>query len=178
MKLYSKVIDNQKHIMPINKIVVIKDGMQIFNPTEDILYDDGWVEYVPPINELTEDECLIIEKRRIIDDIIRHDSSDAVNIFYFGQEKMWIDKATRVGLKLRFEAELANNRVETTLWYNEKHFKLDLSTAIQMLNSIELYASACYDNTQSHIFNIKSINNIEDLKTYDYTTGYPKPLTF
>lgn len=178
MKLYSKVIDNQKHIMPINKIVVIKDGMQIFNPTEDILYDDGWVEYVPPVNELTEEERLVIEKNRIIDDIIRYDSSDAVNTFYIGKESLWIDKVTRFGLKSRFDAEFANGQYNTILWYNGSPFNLETEKAIKMLNVIELYASSCYDNTQLHIYNVKCIDNIEDLKKYDYTVGYPEKIIF
>ena len=41
MKLYTKTIDGQTYTMPANKIVVIKDGMQIFNPTEEILLSDG-----------------------------------------------------------------------------------------------------------------------------------------
>jgi hypothetical protein len=47
-----------------------------------------------------------------------------------------------------------------------------------MLNAIELYASACYDNTQAHIANVKALENIESLKNYDYRTGYPEKLRF
>lgn len=44
MKLYTK--DNE--IKYANRIVVIKDGMQIISPTEEQILDDGWVEYVAP----------------------------------------------------------------------------------------------------------------------------------
>lgn len=47
MKLYTK--DNE--IKYANRIVVIKDGMQIINPTEEQILADGWVEYVPPTPE-------------------------------------------------------------------------------------------------------------------------------
>ena len=47
-----------------------------------------------------------------------------------------------------------------------------------MLNTIELYASACYDNTQSHIASINAIKDVETLKNYDYRTGYPEKLRF
>lgn len=47
-----------------------------------------------------------------------------------------------------------------------------------MLNAIELYASACYDNTQMHIAYIKSMEDIETIKSYDYTIGYPEKLRF
>lgn len=47
-----------------------------------------------------------------------------------------------------------------------------------MLNAVELYASECYDNTQRHIANVKKIDNINELKQYDYTSGYPEKLKF
>lgn len=47
MKRYTK--DNE--IKYANRIVVIKDGMQIINPTEEQILADGWVEYVAPTPE-------------------------------------------------------------------------------------------------------------------------------
>lgn len=47
MKRYTK--DNE--IKYANRIVLIKDGMQIINPTEEQILADGWVEYVPPTPE-------------------------------------------------------------------------------------------------------------------------------
>lgn len=47
-----------------------------------------------------------------------------------------------------------------------------------MLNAIELYASACYDNTQMHIAYVKVTEDLETLKNYDYRTGYPEKLRF
>lgn len=31
-----------------NQIVIRKDGMQTYNPTEEMILADGWVEYVEP----------------------------------------------------------------------------------------------------------------------------------
>jgi hypothetical protein len=47
-----------------------------------------------------------------------------------------------------------------------------------MLNAIELYASACYDNTQSHIAAIKDLKTVEEIDAYDYRVGYPEKLHF
>lgn len=91
---------------------------------------------------------------------------------------MWLDKATRVGLKLRFDAEIASGHTNTTLWYEGTPFNLELANALQMLNAIELYASACYDNTQMHIAYVKVMEDLETLKNYDYRTGYPEKLRF
>ena len=45
-----------------------------------------------------------------------------------------------------------------------------------MLDGIELYASACYDNTQRHLTNIGALSTVEEILAYDYTLGYPEKL--
>jgi hypothetical protein len=47
-----------------------------------------------------------------------------------------------------------------------------------MLYAIELYASACYDNTQRHLAAIKELQTIEEIESYDYKAGYPEKLRF
>ena len=178
MKLYEKIIDGKQHCKPANKIIIVKDGMQTFNPTEEMLLADGWKEYVPAEDIPSDDYILHKEKEAILDEIIKYDSLDEINGFYIGDQHMWIDKATRVGLKLRFDAEIASGKTETVLWYNGVQFPLDLTSAIQMLNAIELYASACYDNTQSHIANVKALEDVEAIENYDYRIGYPEKLRF
>ena len=118
------------------------------------------------------------EKEYKIEEILRHDSSPEVNIFYIDGQELWLDKATRVGLKLRFDAEIASGQTNTTLWYDGTPFNLELANAVQMLNAIELYASACYDKTQAHIASINAIEDLEALKNYDYRIGYPEKLRF
>ena len=46
MKHYTKEINGRVEVEPRNAIVVIKDGRQIFNPSEEDVLADGWVEYV------------------------------------------------------------------------------------------------------------------------------------
>jgi hypothetical protein len=178
MKLYEKNIDGKQHCKPANKIVIIKDGMQTFNPTEEMLLEDGWVEHISIPYEPTEEEILIREKEHKIEEILRYDSSIDVNGFYIDGQEMWLDKATRVGLKLRFDAEMTSKQTNTTLWYEGTSFNLELDNAVYMLNAIELYASACYDNTQAHIANVKAIEDVDALKAYDHRTGYPEKLRF
>ena len=178
MKLYTKTIDGITCTLPIHKIVLDRDGMQIFNPTEEMLNDDGWEKYIAPSNELTEEQLIAQDKLRVIDDIGIYDSSDNVNIFYVNDIPMWLDKATRAGLMLRLQAESAMNIQETTLWYNTFEFKLPTNMALQMLYALEIYASKCYDNTQLHIANVEHIESLNELKSYDYTIGYPEVLRF
>lgn len=178
MKLYEKIIDGKQHCKPANKIVIVKDGMQTFNPTEEMLLADGWKVHEPIPYEPTEEEILNREKEHKIEEILRHDSSREVNCFYIEDQEMWLDKATRVGLKLRFDTELEDGDTETTLWFDGVAYPLELEVAVKMLHAIEKYASKCYDNTQMHIGNVKAIEDMESLKNYDYRTGYPEKLRF
>lgn len=126
-------------------------------------------------------ESLECQKRLLRERITAYDSSDHVNSFSIGGIQTWIDKATRVGLKLRFEAEKRLGKTETTLWQNGMQFPLPLVgdlTALDMLDGIELYASSCYDVTQKHLAAIDTLASVEEVKNYDYLDGYPKKLTF
>jgi hypothetical protein len=178
MKRYTKTIDGKQVIKPANKIIINKDGMNTFNPTEEMILSDGWVEYIEPVYEPTEEEILNIEKEHRVEDILRYDSSQEINCFYIGGQEIWLDKATRAGLKLRFEAEIAMGKTDTILWHEGQQFPLQLELAMQMLYAIEIYASACYDNTQKHIANVNNLNTLEELKVYDYRIDYPEKLRF
>lgn len=126
-------------------------------------------------------ESLECQKRLLRERILALDSSDHVNSFTIGGMQMWLDKATRVGLKLRFDAEKRLGKTETTLWQNGMQFPLPLVgdvTAVDMLDGIELYASACYDVTQMHLAAISTLTSVEEVKNYDYMAGYPEKLVF
>lgn len=191
--LFTKTINDRSIVKPrrtiiLNRIVSIEDTetgeikeveVQTFNPTDEMLFADGWELYVlPETSEKTEDEIFNEEKQYIIEEIIRYDSSKEVNEFYIQGIPVWLDKATRAGLMLRFNSELALKKDTTTLWYEGQSFTLPLNTAMQMLYALEVYASECYDNTQFHLANVEKLETLEELKGYDYRVGYPEKLHF
>ena len=187
MKQYKKIINDKTVIKSRNQIVIKgqrttkdKDGndrvveTNVFNPTEEMLLADGWVEYTTPVYEPTIEDY----RKRKKDEILRHDSSEEVNEFRINGMAVWLDKATRAGLMLRFQAEKAIGKVDTTLWYEGNQFKLTIDAAMQMLYVVENYASACYDNTQRHLSLIDNLETKEEIDTYDYRSGYPEKLEF
>lgn len=127
MAKYTKTIDNKTVIEEAKNIVLyvtrqienpetheMEDAeFQIFNPTHEMLINDGWSVYIKP--EPTEQEILNRTKREKINEINCYDSSNEINIFYIQGLPVWLDKATRAGLKLRFEAEVALKYENTTL---------------------------------------------------------------
>lgn len=48
MKIYQKEINGRLEIKPRNRIIIVKDGMQTLNPSDEMVIADGWVEFVPP----------------------------------------------------------------------------------------------------------------------------------
>lgn len=174
MKKYRKTIDGKTVTMPRNKIVVVKDGRQYINPSEDTLFADGWEEYVPPVYEHTIEDYRAEKK----EEILAFDSSDEINQFSMQEHCVWLDKATRSGLMLRFQAEQAIGRESTTLWYEGMMFELPIATAMQMLLAIEVYASECYDNTQRHLAEVEKLETKEEIEAYNYSIGYPEKLEF
>lgn len=170
MKRYTK----NGEIKTRRQIVIKKDGMATYNPTEEMILADGWVEYVPPVYERTLSDYKRIKK----EDVEMFDSSSEVNTFYIQDVPVWFDKNTRAGLKLRFEAEKSVEKENTTLWYEDNQFEIKVDSAIQMLYAVEVYASTCYDNTQKHLIAIDKLETVEEIENYNYKSGYPEKLKF
>lgn len=174
MSTFYKKIEDKTIIKEGSDIVIFADGKQIINPTEDLILSDEWnyYEYSKP--------TLNIEQKRqqLVDKIIAYDNGSNINEFFVGETSMWLDKATRCGLRDRLLSESALGKTETTLWYNLQMFVVDIEKAKHMLILLENYASECYDNTQRHISEVLKLDTVEKISTYDYTVGYPEKLVF
>ena len=72
------------------------NGCIVCNPTEYMLRQAGYEEYVEP--PLTEKEKLEQTKVDKIAEIAAYDTSDKVNGFVLNGLLVWLDQATRVGL--------------------------------------------------------------------------------
>ncbi len=107
-----------------------------------------------------------------------YDQFTTVNSFTINGEELWLDKATRVGLVNSINSEKSAGKETTTLWFNNKSITLNCDVALQMLNSLELYAIACYNKTAEHLANVEALTTVEEVEAYDYKTGYPDKLVF
>lgn len=107
-----------------------------------------------------------------------YDVSTNVNSFLLNGAVVWLDKATRVGLMNSTTIAKNSGSETTTLWFNDIKLEVNCDSAIQMLSALELYALSCFNKTAEHKLNVSQLTSIEDLKQYDYTTGYPDKLSF
>lgn len=183
MKQYTKQIDGKTVIKAQNEIVLRKGGKMVINPSEEMLLADGWVVYEAPARpEKSESQkariALINARYAMRNKIIDYDKSSNVNSFKIGEMQLWLDKSTRSGLMLRFQAEQSVGKAETTLWCGSTMYTLPITDALNMLMALELYASECYDVTQSHIAAINKLQTLEEIEQYDFRVGYPEKLSF
>lgn len=122
------------------------------------------------------EKALAIAKRAKIAEITAYDTSDKVNGFMLNGLLMWLDKATRVGLMNSTTIAKAAGQETTTLWLKDIKLVVDCDKAIQLLSALEMYALECFNVTASHKAAVGELKTIEEVKVYDYKTGYPKML--
>lgn len=184
MKLFEKEINGKKVLKPLNKIVIEKDGMNTYNPTEEMVLNDGWVEYIEPVVEPTDEELLSMAKESAIERIKAHDESSEVNnciIIHNGVRlNYWADKHERDSLKSAVRDCIALGRTEYRLDLRE--FRMSMSIPcellLQMLSALEVYAIDCYNKTTDHLFAVQALDNVDAVESYDYHKGYPEMLVF
>ena len=124
---------------------------------------------------------IIIKNKPTLLDIKNHllslqkdyDNSIEVNCFILNDERVWLDKATRVGLFNIVNLEKSSGVDTTTLWFNNIPTKINVDKALSLLTAVELYAKKCFDNTQKHYAEINQLESIEACLAYDITKDYP-----
>ena len=150
------------------------NGCVVCNPTEDMLRQAGYEEYVEP--PLTEKEKLKQAKVDKIAEIAAYDASSSVNGFVLNGLLVWLDKATRVGLMNSTSITKAMGKPTATLWLGESKMEVPCDTAIQLLSALEMYALECFNVTAAHKVAVSELNSIEEVEKYDITAGYPAQL--
>lgn len=153
---------------------IITGDRLVINPTHEQLMEAGWqvYEHVETLEEA---------KEAVLAAIRDYDTSGAVNSFEIAGAQMWLDKSDRVSMSYMVGIVEAAGQQTVALWSKGDApvcYNLPVATARQLLSALELYAKAAYDVTQQHIAAISAMTEIEEVKGYDFTTGYPERLAF
>ena len=119
---------------------------------------------------------LATAKAQKLAEIEAYDTSDAVNSFLVDGNKMWLDKATRVGLMNSTTIAKSSGLEKVTLWFGDTQLILTCNKAISLLSAIEMYAVQCFDTTAAHKKAVNELTTIEEVEKYDITAGYPEKL--
>ena len=138
---------------------------------EQYAYDVCWLEKVG-----TEADVLNSAKASVLAAIEAYDTSSAVNGFILNGQRVWLDKATRVGLMNSTTIAKAMGQPTTTLWLGDVKLVVECDKAIQLLSALEMYALECFNVTAAHKKAVAEMSTVEEVLGYDYTAGYPKML--
>ena len=115
-------------------------------------------------------------QKMVLAEIEKHDTSSAVNGFILNGQRVWLDKATRVGLMNSTTIAKAMGQPTTTLWLCDAKLVVECDKAIQLLSALEMYALECFNVTAAHKKAVSEMSTVEEVLEYDYTAGYPKML--
>lgn len=115
-------------------------------------------------------------QKMVLAEIEEHDTSSAVNGFILNGKRVWLDKATRVGLMNSTSIAKAMGQPTTTLWLGDAKLVVECDKAIQLLSALEMYALECFNVTAAHKKAVAEMSTVESVLGYDYTAGYPKML--
>lgn len=164
-------------------------GLECINPKND----KHILRLSPNSKNMVQDEqdtndtrivSIIVNNKPSIDDIKKHllslqeeyDNSAEVNSFYLNGKRVWLDKATRVGLVNSLNIEKATGKTNTTLWLGTLSINIEIDKALTLLTAVEMYAKECYNNTHKHMYDISQLNTLDDCLTFDITANYPQKL--
>lgn len=115
-------------------------------------------------------------QKMVLAEIEKLDTSSAVNGFILNGQRVWLDKATRVGLMNSTSIAKAMGQPTTTLWLGDVKLVVECDKAIQLLSALEMYALECFNVTAAHKKAVSEMSTVEEVLAYDYTAGYPKIL--
>lgn len=166
---------NEQMVKTVERVPVGMDGSGEMRyeerEKEQYAYDVCWLDGVG-----SEDGVLAAAKSAVAKEIEEYDSSPAVNGFVLNGQRVWLDKATRVGLMNSTTIARAMGQAKTTLWLGEMKIEVECDKAIQLLSALEMYALQCFNVTAAHRKAVNGMDKLEDVLGYDYRAGYPEQL--
>ncbi len=124
----------------------------------------------------TEAALTAAAQKMVLEKITDWDTSEAVNGFILNGQRVWLDKATRVGLMNSTTIAKGMGQATTTLWLGDVKLVVECDKAIQLLSALEMYALECFNTTAAHKKAVAEMGTVEEVLGYDYTAGYPKML--
>ena len=158
-------------------VAMNKNGVMKYETREKTkyAYDVYWIT-LPSSSAHDAADVLAAAKTSMLAEITAYDASSSVNSFLLNGMEVWLDKATRVGLMNSTTIAKNMGQEKTTLWLGRYQLEVDCDKAIQLLSALEMYALECFNVTAAHKKSVSELDNIEEVLTYDYKSGYPEKL--
>lgn len=152
------------------------NGCVVCNPTEDMLRQAGYKEYQEPVP--TESEKLEQAKVEKIAEITAYDTSSAVNSFILNGVPRWLnlDKRQSIAYSAKILKEKGHDSI--TIWFDTDKVVLPIDDAISLLDTLEVYAKTTNNVTHEHMLTVDWLSDIEEVRNFDVTAGYPRKVDY
>lgn len=152
------------------------NGCVVCNPTEDMLRQAGYEEYKEPVP--TESEKLEQAKADKIAEITAYDTSSAVNSFILNGVPRWLnlDKRQSIAYSAKILKEKGHDSI--TIWFDTDKVVLPIGDAISLLDTLEVYAKTTNNVTHEHMLTVDWLSDIEEVRNFDVTAGYPSKVDY
>ena len=153
------------------------NGCVVCNPTDDMLRQAGYEEYVEP--PLTEKEKLEQAKADKIAEIEQYDtSSSTINSFTLNEKRRWIKNDLRRSLSYSTNILKEDGEKTVDIWFDTECETMNIDNALYMLKELEVYAKQTNNVTHHHKAEVIALTSIEEVEAYDITKDYPEKLVF
>lgn len=152
------------------------NGCVVCNPTEDMLRQAGYEEYVEP--PLTEKEKFEQAKADKIAEIVDYDKSSSVNSFILNDKQRWLGTDLRRSLSYSTNILKEDGEKTVDIWFDTDCETMNIDNALYMLKELEVYAKHTNNVTHQHKAEVIALTSIEEVEAYDITKDYPEKLVF
>lgn len=171
MKLYTK---DGKIYATISSVIL--NNKQIINPKEEQILAAGYEIYIPA--QLTDDELLKNAIRTKIAEVTAYADKDELNSYVALGNTIRLPLELRLQLRNVINSRIALGEENLTEYYEGCVYTYSLTAWDSQLDQYENYLYQVGLVAEQHKQNIKNLTSIEEVNSYDFTTGYPTQLVF
>ena len=149
-------------------------------PSAEQLYQWGFREWFDPAPTPT--QLLERAKANKIAELEAYDDSNAVNSFDIVMDgetmSAWIEPDKRSNYRGSLEDCELLGVTDIEVPIAGMLIPMTVADARVKLAQVQLYADRCTIVTEGHKYAINALSTIEEVESYDFTTGYPEKLVF
>lgn len=165
----------------------IKYGKQYYylrvNPVEDgydIIATEALYDHYPTQEDAEQlyNELLAAAIHHKKVEIEEYSRSSAIKTYLLNGVAGWENSEDRNSISKAASNKAAIGRTTYTLYHGGVGFPTTPNEVITLLAKVEVYASDCYDVTEQHKRHVEALLNIQEVKDYNHTLGYPDKLHF
>lgn len=141
-------------------------------------YNVIWIEPISGAIK-TEKQALEAIKAAKKSELQAFDSSTEVNQFTLNGKPMpWPSKDERSAYYRGVQSEFNLGKEISVLSFGGVVVTVNPKVALDILDTIEIYAKECWNNTQHHLNKIDELTTVDEVVNYDFKSGYPSKVNF